>query len=150
MRMEEVLMNKKAEQFKAFLEERKVSVFQIEEIEGNEQHTVAFRSFIGVEGQQLPTMVIVDDSVFTIIRVQIAPKALYEENKAELMKLVNEQNALYKPFKLFFDEPGNLMMDSCLTEEAEGLKGETVYQMFNVIINYLNENYRNIMKAVWH
>lgn len=142
-------MNKKAEQFKAFLDERKVEAFQMEEVEGNEQHAVVFRSFIGVEGQQLPTVVIADDSVFSIIRVQIAPQALNDESAAELMKFINEQNALYKPFKLFFDEPGNLMMDACLMAENDELKGEIVYQMYNVIINYLNENYRNIMKVVW-
>ena len=142
-------MNKKAEQFKAFLDERKVEAFQMEEVEGNEQHAVVFRSFIGVEGQQLPTVVIADDSVFSIIRVQIAPQALNEESAAELMKFINEQNALYKPFKLFLDEPGNLMMDACLMAENDELKGEIVYQMYNVIINYLNENYRNIMKVVW-
>lgn len=142
-------MNKKAEQFKAFLDERKVEAFQMEEVKGNEQHAVVFRSFIGVEGQQLPTVVIADDSVFSIIRVQIAPQALNEESAAELMKFINEQNALYKPFKLFFDEPGNLMMDACLMAENDELKGEIVYQMYNVIINYLNENYRNIMKVVW-
>ena len=142
-------MNKNAEQFKAFLDERKVEAFQMEEVEGNEQHAVVFRSFIGVEGQQLPTVVIADDSVFSIIRVQFAPQALNEESATELMKFINEQNALYKPFKLFFDEPGNLMMDACLMAENDELKGEIVYQMYNVIINYLNENYRNIMKVVW-
>jgi len=142
-------MNNKAEQFNAFLEDQKIKVFQMEELEGNEQHTVVFRSFLGVEGQQLPTIVIIDDSIFSIIRVQIAPQALNEESAAELMKFINEQNALYKPFKLFFDEPGNLMMDACLMAENDELKGEIVYQMYNVIINYLNENYRNIMKVVW-
>ena len=70
--MEEFNMNNKAEQFNSFLEEQKIKVFQMEELEGNEQHTVVFRSFLGVEGQQLPTIVIIDDSIFSIIRVQIA------------------------------------------------------------------------------
>ena len=84
-------MNSKAEQFKKYLEEREINVFQMEEIEGNEQHAVAFRSFIAVEGQQLPTMVVIDDSVFSIIRVQIAPQVLKKENMADLMNLANEQ-----------------------------------------------------------
>ena len=78
-------MNNKAEQFNAFLEEQKIKVFQMEELEGNEQHTVVFRSFLGVEGQQLPTIVIIDDSIFSIIRVQIAPQALKDENAADLL-----------------------------------------------------------------
>ena len=142
-------MNKKAEQFNAFLEEQKIKVFQVEEIEGNEQHTVVFRSFLGVEGHQLPTIVIVDDSIFTIIRVQIAPQALKAENEANLLKLTNGQSAMYKPFKLYFDERGDLMLDVCLVSGADKLDGNEVYQIFNVIINYLDENYRNIMKVIW-
>ncbi|MDY6290610.1 MAG: hypothetical protein SPL86_03910 [Succiniclasticum sp.] len=142
-------MNKKAEQFHAFLEEQKITVFQMEELEGNELHTVVFRSYLGVEGQQLPTIVIIDDSIFSIIRVQIAPQALKEENTAELLKLVNGQNVMYKPFKLFFDNRGNLMLDVCLVTEGDKLEGNAVYQIFSVIINYLDENYREIMKTVW-
>ena len=142
-------MNSKAEQFKNFLEERDINVFQMEEIEGNEQHAVVFRSFIAVEGQQLPTMVVIDDSLFSIIRVQIVPQVLNTENVAELMKLANEQNLIYKPFKLFFDARGDLMLDSCLMTEGAKLDGNAIYQLFNVIVNYLDENYRNIMKTVW-
>ncbi len=142
-------MNNKAEQFNAFLEEQKIKAFQMEDIEGNEQHTVVFRSFLGVEGQQLPTIVIIDDSIFSIIRVQISPLALKEENAADLLKMVNRQNTMYKPFKLFFDERGNLMLDVCLVADNDKLDGNEVYQLFRVIINYLEENYRDIMKAVW-
>ena len=142
-------MNKKAEQFNAFLEEQKVNVFQMEEIEGNEQHTVVFRSFVGVEGQQLPAILILDDSIFSIIRVQIAPRALQPENTADLMQLANGQNAKYKPFKLFFDDRGNLMLDVCLVADTDKFDVNEVYQLFNVTINYLDENYRDIMKAVW-
>ncbi len=142
-------MNSKAEQFKTFLEERKVSVFQMEEIEGNEQHAVVFRSNIAVEGQQLPTMVVIDDSVFVVIRVQIAPQVLKEENETALLKMTNRESMMYKPFKLFFDNQGNLNLDTCLAVSNDKLEGEAVYQLFNVIINYLDENYRAIMKAVW-
>ncbi len=142
-------MNIKAEQFKAFLEEQKINVFQMEELEGNEQHTVVFRSFLVVEGQQLPTIVIIDDSIFSIIRVQIATQALKEDNSAVLMKLVNGQNTMYKPFKLFFDERGNLLLDVCLVAGKDKFDGNEVYRLFGIIINYLDENYRSIMKAVW-
>ena len=142
-------MNNKAEQFNAFLEDQKIKVFQMEELEGNEQHTVVFRSFLGVEGQQLPTIVIIDDSIFSIIRVQIAPLALKEDNAADLLKMINRQNTMYKPFKLFFDEQGNLMLDVCLVADNDKLDGNEVYQLFRVIINYLDENFRDIMKAVW-
>lgn len=142
-------MNKKAEQFKTFLETRKINAFQMEEIQENVQHAVVFRSNIAVEGQQLPAMVITDDSDFALLRVQIVPQAVKEENTVELLKMVNTQNFRYKPFKLYFDEPGNLILDTCLVEKGDQFDGEEVFRMFNLIINYLNENYREIMKEIW-
>jgi len=31
----------------------------------------------------------------------------------------------------------------------EELKGDTIYTMFSLIIDYLNANYRNLMKCIW-
>ncbi|WP_027397187.1 hypothetical protein [Anaerovibrio lipolyticus] len=142
-------MNKNAENFKKYLEEKDIKIFQVEEIEGDERETVVFRSNISVEGQQLPTAVIIDNSVFATIRVQISPKAVTEENQLDLLKLINGENLQYKPFKFYFDDNGTLLMDICLVVPDDDLKGETVYLMFEVIINYLNNSYRNLMKTIW-
>ena len=87
--------------------------------------------------------------MFSIIRVQIAPQVLNAENEVKLLKLANAQSAMYKPFKLFFDERGNLMLDVCLVTEEDKFDGNKVYKILSVIINYLDGNYRNIMKEVW-
>ena len=142
-------MNKKAEQFKAFLAERNINVFQMEEIPDNVQNAVVFRSFIAVEGQQLPAMLITDDTIFSIIRVQIVAQAMNGNNELELLRMGNAQNVRYKPFKLYFDESDNLIMDTCIVAKDGQLDGKDVYQMLEVIIRYLNENYREIMKSVW-
>ena len=142
-------MNSKAESFKKYVEEQQPGVFHIEELEGDEQQAVLFRSTVTIQRQQLPLMVAIDTSVFAIIRVQIAPKVFDEEAQSELYKFVNEQNLGYKPFKFFFNDMGDLMLESCLLFTGEEAKSEEVYLMFNVIINYLNENYRRIMKLIW-
>ncbi len=141
-------MNKKAEAFEGYLKEKDIKVFEMEELEGDSQHTAVFRSHITVEGQQLPTIVITDDSIFTMVRVQIAPKALSEENQLELLKLVNEESASYKPFKLYLNKEGDLILDVCMTIEGE-LNGDNLYSMFAIIIDYLNTNYRKFMKCIW-
>jgi len=141
-------MNKNAEAFKAYLEEKDIKVFEVEELEGDNQETAVFRSHITTEGQQLPTAVILDTSVFALVRVQISPKALTEANQLELLKLVNEESSAYKPFKLYLNGNGDLMLDVCLVIDEE-LKGDMVYTMFSVIINYLDANYRKIMKCIW-
>lgn len=141
-------MNKKAEAFEAYLKEKDIKAFEVEELEGDEQNTVVFRSHITTEGQQLPTLVILDESIFALLRVQITPKALTEENQLELLKMVNEESAGYKPFKLYLNNSGDLMLEVCLTIEGE-LKGDSIYSMFALIIDYLNANYRNFMKRIW-
>ena len=91
-------MNKKAELFNAYLQERNITAFQMEEV-ADQLNTVVFRSVIAVEGQELPTLVITDDSIFTMIRVRVANAALKEENKANITEAINKMNAQYKIFK---------------------------------------------------
>ena len=143
-------MNKNAEAFKKYLDEKKIEVFEVEETPDDAQETAVFRSHIIVAGQQLPTIVVTDKSMFTVIRVQIAPQVLKDENKTALLDFVNAENLKYKPFKLYFNASGALLLDLCLTNAADAeLSGDTVYLLFDVIINYLNDNYQEIMKAIW-
>lgn len=147
-------MNIKAEVFSKYLEEKEIKAFQVEEIADDAQHTVVYRSHIAVEGQQLPTLVLLDDSVFSMVRVQIAPQALTAENELELQRLASEYNMKFKPFKLYFDQNGALVLDVCLLtpgqkEEDFTQLGDEVYGMFDVLIKFLEENYRGWMKKIW-
>jgi hypothetical protein len=142
-------MNKNAEAFQAYLNEKEINIFDMEETEGDAQETAVFRSHILVAGQQLPTIVITDKSIFSIVRVQIAPQALNDENKTAILEFVNEENMKYKPFKLYLNSNGDLLLDFCLTNTNDQLSGETVYLIFDVIINYLNDNYQKMMKVIW-
>ena len=142
-------MNKNAEAFQKYLEEKKIEVFTLDETEGDAQETAVFRSHIIVAGQQLPTIVVTDKSIFSIVRVQIAPQVLTEENKTALLDFVNAENLKYKPFKLYFNANGALLLDLCLANPNGTLEGDAVYLMFDVIINYLNENYQKMMKTIW-
>ncbi len=149
-------MNKKAEAFQKYLEEKDIKVFTSEEFEDSPQHITVFRSYVTVEGQQLPLVLIFDDSIFVQIRVQISPKAKTEENETALYKMLNEENQKYKPFKLYLDNEGSVLLDTCLIaeapmvdEEEKVVSGGQIYNMFDVIIQYLNDSYRNIMKTIW-
>ncbi|SDP09431.1 hypothetical protein [Selenomonas ruminantium] len=147
-------MNIKAEAFSKYLEEKKIEAFQVEEIADDAQHTVVYRSHVVVEGQQLPTLVLLDDSVFSMIRVQISPNARTEENELAVLRLVSEQNMKFKPFKLYFDQSGALILDICLLTPGNEEKdferlGDEIYGMFDVLIKFLEENYRGWMKEIW-
>ena len=142
-------MNKKAENFQKFIDEKHPNIFDVEEIPNDAQNTTVFRSSITIAGQRLLAMVIIDDSIFTILRVQILPQAVTEENQSALFELMNEQNKGYKPFKLYLNDNKDLMLDTCLTVMTDEIDGEIVYTLFDVIITYLNNSYRKIMKVVW-
>ena len=60
----------------------------------------------------------------------------------------------FKPFKLYFDQNGALVLDVCLLtpgqkEEDFTQLGDEVYGMFDVLIKFLEENYRGWMKKIW-
>ena len=84
-----------------------------------------------------------------MVRVQIAPNVINGENQSELLKFTNDETAKYKPFKLFFNENGDLLLDFCIDANEEIFSGEKVYTVFDIIINYLENNYRNMMKVIW-
>ena len=152
-------MNNKAQAFNDFLTNNQIEAFQVQEVPDDAQGTVVFRSAIEVEGQRLPTLVILDQSPYALIRVQLLSQCRTEENELAVLRFVNEQNLTYKPFKLFFDNQGSLIMDTSLVlpvaeeevkvEEATPEIGEEVQGMLQVIINYLNENYKSFMQKIW-
>ena len=141
-------MNNKAQKFKDYLDEKEIKVFEIEEI-ADEQATVAFRSRLAINGQNLPTVVFIDNSNYSMVRVQIAPNALNADNQIDLLKFSNNENSKYKPFKLFFNDNGDLLLDFCIDADEEIFNGEKVYAVFDIIINYLENNYRDMMKVIW-
>ena len=143
------MTNKKAQIFQEYLQEKNITCFQVQEVPNDELNTVVFRSSIEVEGQQLPTLVITDSSIYTMIRVRVANAALKEGNETELLKAIGKLNSHYKIFKYYFAEDGALILDSYLLEKPEELDGDMVYTVLDIIVKHLLAEYKNIMKAIW-
>ncbi len=142
-------MNKKAELFNEFLKKNKIDVFAQEELKDDQINTVVFRSRLDVEGNMLPMMVALDDSIYAIIRVQVASKVLHDDNESAMQKLLNEYNRQYKIFKYYITENGDLVLDTCLAFRQEELDAELLYSMFDVLIHHLTESYKPLMKTIW-
>ena len=131
------------------MQEKNINCFQVQEVPEDALNTVVFRSSIEVEGQQLPTLVITDSSIYTMIRVRVANAALKEGNETELLKAIGKLNSHYKIFKYYFAEDGALILDSYLLEKPEELDGDMVYTVLDIIVKHLLAEYKNIMKAIW-
>lgn len=142
-------MNNRAEQFEKFLNEKEIKCFNINEIKDDKFNTVVFHSNININGQQLPTLVILDDSIYGMIRVFVAPKVLNKDNEKELRIAINELNKTYKSFKYYFDNEDNLILDCCVLLNEVEKEGNLIYTMFDVIIKHLNNEYKNLMQLIW-
>lgn len=142
-------MNKKAELFQAYLKEKEIRAFTAEEIPDDPLHTAVFRSRIEAGGAELPALVILDSSIYCMIRVLVAPKALRDDNRLALMELMDGYNRRYKAFKYYTDREGNLVLDACVLFKNGEADGDMIYTVFGVLIPHLNEAYRDIMKVIW-
>lgn len=142
-------MNKKAELFKNYLAEKDINCFELNEVPDDELETAVFRSQIEVAGQKLPTMVILDDSIYTMIRVRIASAALRADNEVDLVKAINELNSQYKIFKYYFAADGALILDAYLIDAPATLDSDKIYTVLDVIVQHLQAEYKNIMKIIW-
>ncbi len=142
-------MNKKAEKFVQFLKDQEISSFEpIEELD-DEYHTVVFRSRIEVEGQFMPFAIVLDDSIYTLLRLQIADKLVKDSNKASILNYINELNRQYKVFKYYVAEDGGLYLDCCMPSGEEAFEGELVRAIIDLMLRHITEHYPIVMKKIW-
>ena len=142
-------MNKKAEAFKKYLDEKKITCFAIDKIDNDKLNTVVFRSYIEVEGQQLPTIIILDSSIYGMIRVRVANNVLNENNEVGVLKEINKLNRQFKVFKYYFTEDGSLFLDCCLLNKTGQADGDMIYTVLDVIIKHLQKEYKTLMQLIW-
>jgi hypothetical protein len=143
-------MNEKATAFNAMLEKANADnkVFAVEVLT-DEYHTAIFRSHLATHGQQLPLMLFIDDSIYTMIRTLIVPAGVTDANRQAVDQLVNAFNMKYKVFKYYVDEDGNLILDICQVADKEHFDPDMIRALLGVLIDALEKDYPVLMKAVW-
>ena len=132
--------NVKAEKFRAFLAEKEINVFQ-EEVIVDEFNSVVFRSHVEVGGQNLPTVLIIDNSIYSILRVQIVSGIINKDNNEAVLELINKFNSQYKVFKYYISDNGDLCLDCCLCFTEENFDPELVRVIIDVAVQHLVEEY---------
>ena len=141
-------MNLKATKFTNFINERNINVFQMQEIDGD-MHPVVYRSAMEVGGQNLPTMLVIDDSIYVMLQVRVGAGLVKESNKAAVMEHMNTLNENYKVFKYYANENGDIVIESCIPTTDEEFMPELVHAVIDVVLKHLNEEYPKLMKTVW-
>ena len=141
-------MNLKATKFTNFINERNINVFQMQEIDGD-MDPVVYRSAMEVGGQNLPTMLVIDDSIYVMLQVRVGAGLVKESNKAAVMEHMNSLNENYKVFKYYANENGDIVIESCIPTTDEEFMPELVHAVIDVVLKHLNEEYPKLMKTVW-
>ena len=141
-------MNLKATKFTNFINERNINVFQMQEIDGD-MHPVVYRSAMEVGGQNLPTMLVIDDSIYVMLQVRVGAGLVKESNKTAVMEHMNSLNENYKVFKYYANENGDIVIESCIPTTDEEFMPELVHAVIDVVLKHLNEEYPKLMKTVW-
>lgn len=141
-------MNLKATKFTNFINERNINVFQMQEIDGD-MHPVVYRSAMEVGGQNLPTMLVIDDSIYVMLQVRVGAGLVKESNKAAVMEHMNSLNENYKVFKYYANENGDIVIESCIPTTDQEFMPELVHAVIDVVLKHLNEEYPKLMKTVW-
>ena len=140
-------MNLKAQKFTNFINERNINVFQMQEIDGD-MHPVVYRSAMEVGGQNLPTMLVIDESIYVMLQVRVGAGLVKESNKAAVMEHMNSLNENYKVFKYYANENGDIVIESCIPTTDEEFMPELVHAVIDVVLKHLNEEYPKLMKTV--
>ena len=141
-------MNLKAQKFTNFINERNINVFQMQEIDGD-MHPVVYRSAMEVGGQNLPTMLVIDESIYVMLQVRVGAGLVKESNRAAVMEHMNSLNENYKVFKYYANENGDIVIESCIPTTDEEFMPELVHAVIDVVLKHLNAEYPKLMKTVW-
>ena len=142
-------LNKRAQAFQEYLDKKDPKAFQVQAIEGDRFHTAVFRSHVNIDGTPVVLVVLLDDTAFGMIRVLLAPKALKDNNKEALEKMITDFNQGYKAFKFYLDPEGSLILDLCVVFENESINGVMFYALFDLITKEMGQRYKEIMKTIW-
>lgn len=134
--------------FKKHLEDAKISGFAIQDFK-DDVHSQAFRSNLPVAGQNLPFMILFDDSVYTIIQVQVAAAIVTKEKKATVCEELNALNDQYRMLKYSVDEAGNVLLTCCIPAGLDHFDAPIVVAILNQIQGHLNAVYPTIMEKLW-
>ena len=138
----------KAEKFQAFLKENELNFFGEPQSFEDEYHTTRFNSTIEVKGQKMPMAIFIDDTIFAIIRTNVA-SGINEKNIERIKNYLNALNAEYKVFKYYLREDGSIYLDVCVPSVAETFDGIMIRTLLGIIVKHLEDVYEDLMAEVW-
>ena len=140
-------MNPKSLLFDKFLKEEEIISFERKDFD-DEDGTVVYRSYIKSPLWDMPLFVILDNSIYSVIRLVLGPEKVTAQNMAALNALINRDNATYKNYKLYIDEQdSSLYLDCVYMCGDDAFESALMYALMSSIVDYIPESVGELKAA---
>ena len=94
-------------------------------------------------------MILVDDSVYTLIQIEVAARIATVKKKLGLAAYLDGLNDEYRMLKYNSDAVGNLLLTCCIPSGVEQFDPQLIIALVNEIQGHLETIYPELMKNLW-
>ncbi len=145
-------VNKKAELFQQFIEQNELTnLFTLREIEDDQYNTAIFDASIEYNDIVFPLFVVLDDTPFGFVRLEIAGGRFTPEQRKATVEVLNQLNSEFKCFKHYLMEEDGyeaILLDVSLMS-GDNFEPELVaYTIFEVLYPHTQKDLTRIIAAV--
>lgn len=145
-------VNKKAELFQQFIEQNELTnLFTLREIENDQYNTAIFDASIEYNDIVFPLFVVLDDTPFGFVRLEIAGGRFTPEQRKATVEVLNQLNSEFKCFKHYLMEEDGyeaILLDVSLMS-GDNFEPELVaYTIFEVLYPHTQKDLTRIIVAV--
>lgn len=145
---ESMVAKEKAAKLQAYMEQENITGVEMHEA-GDAAHSHVFRSNLPLRGRDLPFMILVDDSVYTLIQIEVAARIAAVKKKPSLAAYLDDLNDEYRMLKYNSDAAGNLLLTCCIPSGVEQFDPQLIIALVNEIQGHLETIYPELMKNLW-
>lgn len=134
-------MNEKALKFNEFMAEKEITWFQMDE-QKDDLDTVVCHTFLEAAEKRFPLLVILDKSIYTLVRMGFATAVSSAGKREELLDFINGINRKYKVFKYYVsDEDDVLYVDMSIPTVGPLFDPEIIlYLIGEILLPHVEEH----------
>lgn len=138
------VVQKKDKAFQDYLDTNKISGFGKQYV-GEKGEVDIYRSNLQIKNNTIPFMVLLDNSVYTLLQFQVASGAVKADKKEKLCAYFNDLNNQYRMLKFTCDAAGNVLLSVSIPAGAPHFEPALVIALLNEVEKLLNQEYDNLM-----
>lgn len=141
------VVQKKDKAFQEYLDSHKISGFG-KQYAGENGEVVIYRSNLQIKGNTVPFMILLDNSVYTLLQFQAAVGAVKPEKKEKLSAYFNDLNNQYRMLKFTCDAAGNVLLSVSIPAGAPHFEPALVIALLNEVEKLLDQEYDHLMDEI--